>query len=184
MASSPRSWNFVKSNLLRVYDVDLLGLFFRIFHNTVRPSCGRPRCVLPPFAETCSSSSSIPITQSPPSPLSTPPPRSRLRVLFFMSCVMSIYLSIDLSVHFLPGLLEDACCCCWVRLLYRCCCILASTSQPKVYWLEEVVRPATQRLPPLPRLKFFQNYINNVFGQLFHDRASDLWNATLPTLLL
>ena len=98
---------FVKSNLLRVYDVDLLGLF-TILHKC-RTSCGRPQCVLPLFAETCSSSSSIPITQSPPSPLSKPPPSSRLRVLFFVSCVMIIiYLSIDLSVHFSPGLLVAA----------------------------------------------------------------------------
>ena len=44
--------------------------FLTIFHNKLRASCGRPQSVLPPFAETCSSSSSIPITQSPPSPLS------------------------------------------------------------------------------------------------------------------
>ena len=93
--------------------------FFTILHNKFRASCGRPQCVLPSFAETCSSSSSIPITQSPPSPLSKPPPSSRLRVLFFVSCVMSIYLSIDLTVHFSPGLLA-ASCCCWLRLLYHC----------------------------------------------------------------
>ena len=107
MAGAFRIWKFVKSNLLRVYDVDLLGLF-TIFNNQFRASCGRPQCVLPPFAETCFSSSSIPITHSPPSPLSKPPPSSRLRVLFFVSCVMSIYLSIDLSAHFSPGLLAAA----------------------------------------------------------------------------
>ena len=56
------------------------------------------------FAEACFSSSSIPISQSPPSTLSKPPPSSRLGVLFFVSFVMSIYLSIELSVHFFsPG---------------------------------------------------------------------------------
>ena len=98
MTGASRIWKFVKPNLLRVYYVDLLGLFM-IFHK-LRASCGRPQCVLPHFAETCSVSSSIPITQSPPSPLSKPPPSSWLLVLFLVSCVMSIYLSIDLSVHF------------------------------------------------------------------------------------
>ena len=32
--------------------------FFTIFHK-LRASCGRPQCVLPPFAEICSSCSSI-----------------------------------------------------------------------------------------------------------------------------
>ena len=40
------------------------------------------------------------IRKSPPSLLSKPTLSSRLLVLFFVSCVMSIYLSIDLSVHF------------------------------------------------------------------------------------
>ena len=82
--------------------------FLTVFHNKFRASCGEPQCLLPLFAETCSSSSSIHITQSPPSPLSMPLPSSRLRVLFFVSCVMSIYLSIDLSVHFTRGLLVAA----------------------------------------------------------------------------
>ena len=77
---------------------------FTIFH-MFRASCGRPKFVLPPFAETCSSSSSFPITQYPRSPLSKPPPSSTLRVLFFVSCVMSICISIDLSVHISPGML-------------------------------------------------------------------------------
>ena len=52
--------------------------------------------------------------------LSKPPPSSRLRVLYFVSCVVSIHLSIDLSVLiFSPGLLAAASCC-WLRLLYRC----------------------------------------------------------------
>ena len=99
--------------------------FFTILHNKFRASCGRPQCVLPSFAETCSSSSSIPITQSPPSPLSKPPPSSRLRVLFFVSCVMSIYLSIDLSVHFFsPGLLAAAV----SFVCYTAATLLAATS--------------------------------------------------------
>ena len=115
--------------------------FLTTFHNKFRASCGRPQCVLPPFAETCSSISAIPITQSPPSPLSKPPPSSRLSVLFFVSCVMSIYQSIDPSVHFFsPGLLAANCCCCLRRLLYICY-ISSPTSQPNVYWLEEIVGP-------------------------------------------
>ena len=57
--------------------------FFTIFYDKVRASCGRPQCVLQPFAGTCSSSSSVPITYSPTSPLSKPPLRSRLRFCFF-----------------------------------------------------------------------------------------------------
>ena len=96
MVGASRIGKFVKSSLLRVYDVDLMrGLLKTIFHKKFGASRGRPQCSLPHFAETCSSSSSIPIT--PPSPLSKPPPNSRLRVLFLVSCVMSMYLSIDLS---------------------------------------------------------------------------------------
>ena len=125
MAGSSRIWKFGESNLLWVDDVDLLGLFLSIFHNTFRASYGRPQCVLPPFAETCSSSSSIPIIQSPPSLLYKPPPSSRLRVLFFVSCVMSIYLSIDLSVHFFsPGLLAAAV----SFVCYTAATLLAATS--------------------------------------------------------
>ena len=51
--------------------------------------------------------------------LSKPPPSSRFRVLFFVSCVMSIYLSIDLPV---PQFRVT--CCCWLRLL--CCCYTSS----------------------------------------------------------
>ena len=48
MAGASRIWKFVKSNLPREYDVDLLGLafdFFTIFHNKLRASCGRPHAV-------------------------------------------------------------------------------------------------------------------------------------------
>ena len=105
-----------------VYDVDLLGLFLRFFTTSFELRAV-DRSVSCHLSETCSSSSSIHITQSPPSPLSKPPPSSRLRVPFFVSCVMSIYLSIDLSVHFLPGLLliAAAASCWWVHLLYHCC---------------------------------------------------------------
>ena len=89
-----------------------------IFHNKFGFWCGRPQCLLPPFAETCPSNSSISIRPSPPSPLSKPPRSSRLRVLFFVSCVMSIYLSIDFSCHFFARPASNSCC--WLRLLYHC----------------------------------------------------------------
>ena len=101
--------------------------FFTIFHK-FRTSCGRPQCVLPPFAETCSSSSSIPIIHSPPSPLSKPPPSSSLRVLCFVSCVMSIYLSIELSVYFSPGLLPAAAAAAAGFVCYTAAMLLAATS--------------------------------------------------------
>ena len=51
-----------------------------------------------------------------------------------VSCVMSIYLSIDLSVQLLPGLLQYSSSCCWLRPIYRCYTIeLAATSQPNVF---------------------------------------------------
>ena len=87
-----------------------------IFHNKLRASCDRPQRIPPPFAETCSSSSSTPITQSPPSPLSKPPPS--LRLGDFVFCVMhDERLSIDRPAC---PFLRHACCC-WLRLIYRCC---------------------------------------------------------------
>ena len=97
----PGFGNLWKQNLLR--EKILRGpagacvRFFTIFHNKLRASCGRPQCVLPPFAETCSSCSSIPITHSPPSPLSKPPPSSKLRVF---SVRRDEHLSIDRPVIF------------------------------------------------------------------------------------
>ena len=61
-----------------------------IYYSKLRSSCDRPWRVLPPFAGTCSSSSSVPITSSRPTPVSKPPPSSRLRVFLFVSFVMSI----------------------------------------------------------------------------------------------
>ena len=124
MAGVSRIWKFVKSNLLRVYDVDLRGLLYDFSQHV--PSFVRSTAVC---SATCRrdllSSSSIPITKSPPSPLPKPPPSSRLRVLFFVSCVMSIYLSIDLSVHFFsPGLLAAAV----SFVCYTAATLLAATS--------------------------------------------------------
>ena len=61
-----------------------------IYYIKLRSSRDRPWRVLPPFAGTCSSSSSVPITSSRPTPVSKPPPSSRLRVFLFVSFVMSI----------------------------------------------------------------------------------------------
>ena len=71
--------------------------FFTIFHK-LRASCGRPQFRLYHLSPGPSPPAPLSITSSPPSPLSKPPPGSRLRVLLFVSCVMSIYLSIDLSI--------------------------------------------------------------------------------------
>ena len=111
----PGCGDLPKQILLRAEGGEILrGLAFDFFnfHNKLRASCGRPQCVLPPFAGTCSSSSSIPITSSPPSPLSKPPPSSRLRVFFFVTCVISIYPSTC------PFCLA---CWRWHCLLYRGC---------------------------------------------------------------
>ena len=61
-----------------------------------------------------------------------------------MSCVLSIYLSIDLSVHFSPGLLAAAAAPGFVCYI-AAAVLLAATSQPNVYWLEEGCGPGGQR---------------------------------------
>ena len=130
MASASRIWNFVKSNLLTGYDVDLLGLS-TIFHNKFRASCGRPRCVLPPFAETGFSSSTfrrdlflhpqslsrnLRRHRSP----SRRPPRGCV-FYFFRVLRNEHHLSIDRPVRPFFAWPAISCCCCWLRLLYRCC---------------------------------------------------------------
>ena len=92
-----------------MYDVDLLGLFndfsqqaWSFVGSTAVCSATFPRDLLLQLFN------AYPTTRSPPSPLSKPAPRSRLRVLFLVSCVISIYLSINLSVQFSPGLLAAA----------------------------------------------------------------------------
>ena len=64
------------------------------------------------------------------------------QVLFLVSCVMSIYLSIDLSVHFSPGLLAAAA---GFVCYYTTAVLPAATSEHRIYWFEEVVGPSTQR---------------------------------------
>ena len=111
MAGASRIWKFVKSNLLRKYDVDLLGPTFDILrffttsfelravdrslfcHLSPRPA--------PPVPQ--SLSHNLRRHRSP----SRRPARGCVSS-FFVSCVMSIYLSIDLCVHFSPGLLAAA----------------------------------------------------------------------------
>ena len=111
MVGATRIRKFVKSNLLRIYDVDLLGLFYdfsrqvsSFVRSTAVCSATFRRDLLVQLLNAYQG-----ISQSPPSPRSKPPPSSRLRVLFFVSCVMSIYLSNDLSERLLsPGLLAAA----------------------------------------------------------------------------
>ena len=104
MASSSRIWKFVKSNLLRVYDVDLLGLFKDLSQqgsSFVRST------------KVCSATFRRDLLLQLLNPNHTMSAVTALHAVaqlevacpFFMSCVMSIYLSIDLSVHFSPGLL-------------------------------------------------------------------------------
>ena len=75
VTGASRIFKFVTSDF-RVYDVDRLG-YFNDFSQQLSSFVRRPQRVLPPFAGTCSYSSLTPITQSRPSPLSTPPPSSR-----------------------------------------------------------------------------------------------------------
>ena len=130
--------------LLRVYDVDLLGLFLRFFTTSfeLRAVDRRVFCHLSP-------------RPAPPAPQSLShnlrrhrsPSRRPARGCvssFFVSCVMSIYLSIDLCVHFSPGLLAAAAAPGFVCYI-AAAVLLAATSQPNVYWLEEGCGPGGQR---------------------------------------
>ena len=113
MGGASRSWYFSKQilNLLRENvwraPAETCVRFFRFlfFTTKLRHSGGRPQCVLPTFAETCSSCSSIPSHnlrrhRSP----SRHPARS---CVFFVTCVMSIYRSICLCIC-LPHLVQHA----------------------------------------------------------------------------
>ena len=125
MAGASRVWKSVKSNLLRLYDVDLLGTFFYDFSQQVSSFVRSTVMCSATFRRDLLLQLLNPITQSPPSLLYKPPPSSRLRVLFLVSCVMSIYLSIDLSVHFFsPGLLAAAV----SFVCYTAATLLAATS--------------------------------------------------------
>ena len=93
IAGASRVWEICQKKIRSgwrevMYDVDLRLIFCDV--SPLRAACGRPQCVLPPFAGTCSSTSSTSISLSPPSPLSKPPLSSRLRVVFIVSFVMSI----------------------------------------------------------------------------------------------
>ena len=97
MVGASRIWKFMKSHLLREYDVDLLGLF---------SDCSQQASSFVQSTAVCSATFRrdlllqflCPYHISPPSALSKPSNSSRLRVLFFVSCVMSTYISIDLSL--------------------------------------------------------------------------------------
>ena len=105
-----------------------------VFHNKLRASCVN-RSVF------CHLST----RPGPPAAqfLPKPPPSLRLRVLFFWCYVMSIYLWIDLSVHFSPGvLLLQLASIARIPLIYF---YPTHKSSPIVYWLEEVLRPVAQR---------------------------------------
>ena len=101
--------DFLKSCLLRVYDVDLLGGFSRLFttHFELR---GRQQRILPPFAETCSSSSSVPIPKS--RPVTARQAAARLEVACRFFCFLrDEHLSIDRPVCPFLAWPDGSCCC-------------------------------------------------------------------------
>ena len=116
MEGSSRICKFVKSNLRRVHDVDLLGLFLRISLTTsfeLRAVDRSVFCHLAPRP-------APPAPQSPSHNLRRhrSPSRRPARgcVSFFFCVLRDEHLSIDLSVFAWP-----ACSfCCWLRRLYRC----------------------------------------------------------------
>ena len=73
------------------------GTFFTIFHNKLLDSCGRPQCVLSPFAETCSYCSNP---------------------YHIISAVTTLQAAaqLEVSVHFFFAWLTSSCC--WLCLLY------------------------------------------------------------------
>ena len=101
-----------------VYDVDLLGLFLRFFTTSfeLRAVDRSVLCHLSPRPAPPAPQSLSHNLRRHRSP-SRRPARGRVPY-FFVSCVMSIYLSIDLSVYFSPGLLAAAAG--WLCLLCRC----------------------------------------------------------------
>ena len=110
MAGASRIGKLVKSNLLRVYDVDLLGLFYgfsqvsRCVRSTAVCSANFRRYLLLQLRNPYHTISAFTALQA----------AAQLEFaceLFFVSCVMSTYLSIDLSVHFSPDLLAAAAAC-------------------------------------------------------------------------
>ena len=132
MAGASRIWKFVKSNLLGEHDVDLLEPafdFLRFFSTSFEPRAVDRSvfCHLSP-------------RPAPPPPQSLshnrrhhPPSRRPARgcvsyFLFFVSCVMSTFPSIALSVHFFASTAAAGFVC------YTAARLLAATSQPNVYW--------------------------------------------------
>ena len=98
------------------YDVDLLGraFDFKRFFTTSFELRAVDRSVFCHLSPRPVPPVPIPITSSPPSPLSKPPRSSRLRVLFLVS--FDEHLAIDRPVRPCSRLA----CCCRLRLLHRC----------------------------------------------------------------
>ena len=92
---------------------------FTIFHNELRAPCGRPQCVLPPFAETCSSNSSI--SYHIISVVNALQAVAQLGDAFIIFCVVrDEHLPIDRSIcqSIFSFFRLACCCCCWLRLPY------------------------------------------------------------------
>ena len=114
----PGFGKLAKSNMLRVGGRGS-AFMLRDFSQQLSVSSSRPPPAPPPFALTCPSRSSIPLTQFPPSLPSKPPPSLRLGVFVYESRVMSFYLSSSYS--------------CSLRLSCCCTAVLVAPSQPNAY---------------------------------------------------
>ena len=108
MVGASRIGKFDKSNFLREHDVDLLAFFYGFSQQSssfVRSTAVRAATFRRDLFTLNSDHTISAITSL------SPPPSSGLRVLFFVSCGISIYLSITWL----------ASSCCWLLLLlYRC----------------------------------------------------------------
>ena len=103
---------------------------FTIFHNELRAPCGRPQCVLPPFAETCSSNSSI--SYHIISVVNALQAVAQLGDAFIIFCIVrDEHLPIDRSIcqSIFSFFRLACCCCCWLRLPYTAAIFLAATSK-------------------------------------------------------
>ena len=141
MAGASRIWKYVKSNLLRVYDVDLLGLFYDFSQQV--SSFVRPTAV-------CSATFGRDLFLQLLNPyhiisaVNALQAAAQLEVARLIVCVLrDEHLSIDRSVcpFFRLG-------CCWLRLLHTAAVCYASSRHIityNAYWLEEVVGPVAQR---------------------------------------
>ena len=142
VAGVSSSWKFVKSNVLREYDVDLLGRFYdfslqasSFVQSTAVCSATYRRHLLLQILYPYHTISAVTALQA----------AAQLEVACPIFCVRrDEHRSIDRPVCPFFAWPASSCCCCWLRLLLRCY-TSSRRIKPNVYWLEELEGPAAQR---------------------------------------